>query len=107
MKTRKVVDWIRMKNFKEHSRNMSALVGLKRVNKILGTSAKLMFTGFLLYIPFKLFTKDVEEVLKNGANEFNRKLDITPNKEKIFQTCHYRSIINFIDEIVIFNKIRK
>ena len=36
MNTKKVVDWIKIKNYKDNSRNLSALVGLKRTNTILG-----------------------------------------------------------------------
>jgi hypothetical protein len=100
MKTKKVIDWMKYKNYKDHSRNFSALTGLQRVNKILGRGIKLTISGLLLYIPYKIFAKDVEEVLSNGANEFYRKLENTPKNEKIFHNSHYKSVINFIDENV-------
>jgi len=100
MNTKKVVDWIKLKNYKDNSRNLSALEGLKRTNSILSKITKLFFCGYLIYLPIKYFLKDVENVLKNSSNILN-KLYTFQNIEKIFLNAHNNSIINLFDEIVI------
>jgi hypothetical protein len=104
MKTKKIVDWIKVYNLKDQTRNYSALKGLGRVNKIISTIFKLTIGGFILYFPISSFLRDVDNVLKNGPNEFFKSLDSIPNKEKIFHDAHYKSIINYGNENTIENK---
>ena len=99
MNTKKVVDWIKVKNYKDHSRNMSALTGLKRSNKILSRITKFFLFGYMIYLPIKYYLNDVENILKNKTNLL-KKLHSYSNVEKVFLNAHNNSLIYLYDEIV-------
>ena len=58
---------------------------------------------FDLY-PYKIFLKDVENVLKNSSSIF-KKLYTFQNVEKIFLNAHNNSILNLFDEIVLIHNL--
>jgi hypothetical protein len=104
MKTRKIVDWIKVNNLKEATRNYSALTGLKRVNNIIKFIFKMTIGGAIIYIPLVGFLNDVDNVLKNGSKNFFKKINAIPNKEKLFHNAHYKSILNYHDDDEFENK---
>jgi hypothetical protein len=104
MKTKKVVDWIKFNNLKEQTRNYTALKGLGRVTKITKMLLKITIGGLLVYFPLVGFLNDVESVLKNEPKNFFKRLYALPNREKIFHSAHYNSIIGYAKDDIFETK---
>jgi hypothetical protein len=93
---KRVVDYIKLKNYADASINSSALVGLRRTNKILSNSVKfvLLLGGtFLASAKFR----EIQETLNNGKALFNKKIENNPRIESLFKKSHQKLILEYSD----------
>jgi hypothetical protein len=81
-KPRRIYDWIKYRNIKEATVNNSALVGLRRVNKIISTFIKISFAGmFIGYGLYAMYT-NYTEIFEKRIKSIERMIDTEGEDEK-------------------------
>jgi len=102
MKSKKVIDWIKLNNIKQNAINISALDGLKRRNRILKKIILIsIFTGVIGYSSIYFFN-EFNMVISDGGKTFINKLNNLPNKKSTFKDSHKLLCLEYLD-----NKVNK
>ncbi len=93
---KRVIDYIKLKNHTDASINSSALVGLRRYNKILKNSIKFVL---LLGGTFLGLTKirEIYETINNGKTAIHNKIENNTRIESNFRKSHQNLVLEYID----------
>jgi hypothetical protein len=94
-KSRKVVDWIKYKNIKDASTNISALKGLKRVNRILSRFIIFGLIGFSVGLGSLYCYKYYQEIMHNGIKNLEAKLNAVDNIKRLYILKHRKLSLEY------------
>ena len=94
---RRVVDYIKLKNHLDMTINNSALVGLRRYNKmlknILGFSVVLGVGAFLIVSKIT----EIDYTLTEGKKTFFKDIESNSHKESFFLKAHIKQMLEYSD----------
>lgn len=102
MRSKKVVDWIKLSNIKHNSINFSALNGLQKRNQILKKLIKYSIFSSIIGYTVYYYYNDFETLISDGGKTFLKKLNNLPNKESTFKDSHKLLCLEYLDNKVNF-----
>jgi len=95
MKVKKVVDHIKLKNLKDNSVNLSALTGLRRINKVIYRSIVFGFSISAIGFFTTAYYNNIIYSITEGKKLFLNRLDTLPNKETLYMEGHKKMMIEY------------
>lgn len=97
MNTKKVINWIKVKNIQDNSINFSALKGLSRINKTMKTFIALIVLGSFGGYIYTFLRDEIDYTLGEGRQKFLHYVKYLKFKENSFIEGHRQNLPEYFD----------